>query len=270
MKNENVRKLETALSLNREIVGVKFIDYKDDFDKLDTEVPDKKGPFCYLVREAMEGKVLKIDENTIACDYSKYALGITKPNSAIKEGRSYYHAGLYESNSIAKDIVDSMGYSEHKIHGVLLGPLELIEDADIVIIVDYAQTIMRVMQSYAYKFGNPKNLSFFGNQAMCADLVAKPYKSNDINISLMCKGMRSCGRFDKGELGVGLPINMFDSLTDGAVKTINPVNTPKEKKDILESKPDDLDLGVDIDCEESYGIRLKEYGEFIQNKSTKL
>lgn len=270
MKNKNVSRLKSALSLNREIVGVKFIDYKEDFDSLDVEMPDKKGPFCYLVREAMEGNVLKIDDSIITCDYSKYALGIIKPDSAIKEGRSFCHGGLYESNSIAKDIVDSMCYSEYKIHGVLLGPLRLMEDADIVIIVDYAETMMRVMQSYAYKYGNPENLSFFGNQAMCADLVAKPYKNNDINMSLMCKGMRSYGRFDKGELGVGLPISMFDSLADGAVKTINPVNTAKEKKDILDSKPDDLDLGVDIDYDESYGIRLKEYDEFIRNKSTEL
>ncbi len=34
------------------------------------------------------------------------------------------------------------------------------EDADMVMLADYAEVIMRVMQGYAYKYGNPENLSF--------------------------------------------------------------------------------------------------------------
>lgn len=264
MKNKNVDRIMNSLKLEKEIVGVKFIDYKKEFDNLSIERAEKKGPFCYLAREAMDGNIFKADESDITCDYARYALGVTKPHNSIKEGRSYCHAGLYESNAIAKDIVESMKYSDHRIHGVVLGPLRLMEDADIVIVAGYSETIMRVMQGYAYKFGNPKNLSFFGNQAMCADLVSKPYKNNDINMSLMCKGTRVYGRFNKGEIAVGLPISMFDDLADGIVKTINPVNNSKEKKDIAESLKGDEDLVKSIDYDYNYGARLKEYDEIIE------
>jgi len=264
MKKDSIRKVEISLGLEREIVGVKFIDYKKEFDLLELDIPEKKGPFCYLVRHAMDGNLIKINSNNITCDYSKYALGITKPDEAIRAGRSYCYAGLYESNSIAKEIVESMKYSDMNIYGVVVGPLKLMEDADVVIIADYGETIMRLMQGYAYKFGNPKNLSFFGNQAMCADLVSKPYGNNDINISLMCRGARAHGRFDRGEIAAGIPISMFDSLADGIVKTINPVNNLKEKEAILNRAKNELDLIGDIDKSYRYGIGLIEYDEIIK------
>ncbi len=264
MKNENVKKATIALNLQRDIIGIKFIDFKEDFDNLSLRVPLKNGPLCYHAREAMDGKIYKAVENNLTCDYSRYALGLSKPDNTILEGRSYQYCGLCETNSVAKDIVKSMKYINHEIYGIVIGPLKMMDDADIVIIADYAETIMRIMQGYAYKFGNPKNLSFFGNQAMCADLVSKPYSNNDINISLMCKGARANGRFDKGELGVAVPIGMFDSLVDGIVKTVNPVLNSIDKKRILDELDNENDLGIKIDIGYNYGLGLKEYDNKVR------
>lgn len=264
MKNENVSKASIALNLQRNIIGVKFVDFKEDFDNLNIPVPSKNGPLCYHAREAMDGKIYKVVESNVTCEYSRYALGLSIPDNTIIEGRSYQYCGLYETNSIAKEIVRSMKYISHEIYGVVIGPLKLMDDADIVIISDYAETIMRIMQGYAYKFGNPNNLSFFGNQAMCADLVSKPYSNNDINISLMCRGARANGRFDKGELGVAIPIGMFDSLVDGILKTVNPVLNATEKKRILDKLDNEGDLGVKINIGYNYGLGLKEYDSKVK------
>jgi len=233
MKNENVKKATVVLNLQKKIIGVKFIDFKKDFDNLNIPAPLKKGPICFLAREAMDGKMFKAVEENITCAYSKYALGLSKPDNKVLEGRSYQYCGLYETNAIAKEIVANMKYISHEIYGIVMGPLELMDDADVVIIADYAETIMRVMEGYSYKLGNPKNLNFFGNQAMCSDLVSKPYTNNDINVSLMCKGTRANGRFEKGELAVAFPIGMFDSIVDGIINIINPILNSKEKKRIL-------------------------------------
>lgn len=158
-----------------------------------------------------------------------------------------------------------MKYNDQDIYGVIIGPLSLMEDADVVVIAGYGETIMRLIQGYAYKFGDPKNLSFFGCQAMCADVVSKPYANNDINITLFCRGARAYGRFDKGEIAVGLPINMFDSLADGIVKTVNPVNNPKEKETILNRAKDELDLIGEIDKSYNYEMGLIEYDEIIKD-----
>ena len=59
------------------------------------------------------------------------------------------------------------------------------------------------------------------------------FSSNDINLSLMCKGTRKSGRFDKGEISVAFPIHMFDSIVEGIISTVNPVHTPEDKTPYL-------------------------------------
>lgn len=259
MKNTNVYRISKILGLVRHVVGVKFIDFKEDFEALDYSMAPKKGSWCYLVRTAMDGQIFKADENSITCDYSKYALGLSKPDTTISEGRSYHFCGLYESNAIAKNITKAMRYPNHSIAGVVVGPLEMMEDADVVIICDNAEVMMRIMQGYGYKYGNPENLSFFGNQAMCADLTSKPYSNNDINISMFCKGTRQYGRFDSGELGAAFPISMFDNIAEGIIKTMNVVSYNDEKRKILDSLDNEDDLGVEIKFNCTYGQGLIEH-----------
>ena len=161
-----------------------------------------------------------------------------------------------------------MKYLNQNTYGLIVGPLELMEDADLVVFVDCAETIMRTMQGYAYKYGTPKNLNFFGNQASCADLVSKPYSNNDINLTLMCRGMRANGRFDKGELGVAIPINLFDSLVEGIVATANPVLNPKEKQRILDQSAD-YDFEIEFDMSYNYGKGLREYDQKVKDMRIK-
>lgn len=269
MKNYDVKRVTNVLGLQRHMVGIKFIDFKEDFDKLEIPLADKAGSWCYQVRTAMDGKMFKVGEKLVSCDYGRYALGLSKPDTTITEGRSFNFCGLSESNAIGKSVVNSMNYPNHAVYGVALGPLDEMEDADVVIICDYAEVIMRVMQGYAYKYGNPEHLSFFGNQAMCADLTAKPYGNNDINVSMFCKGTRQYGKFDKGEAGVAFPISMFDNIADGIVSTLNIVLYNQDKKRIEESFDDLDDLGIEIHYGETYGSKLIEYDTSAAEKRKK-
>ena len=58
---------------------------------------------------------------------------------------------------------------------------------------------------------------------------------------------------------------MFDSLADGIVKTVNPVNNPKEKETILNRAKDELDLIGEIDKSYNYEMGLIEYNEIIKD-----
>jgi uncharacterized protein (DUF169 family) len=259
MKNENVRQASIILNLTKKIIGVKFIDFKEDYDALEVPEAEKMGSICFHARQAMEGNLFKFVKEKVSCDYGRFALGLTKPDTTIVEGRSFEYCGLTETTAIGKNIVASMKYIDHISYGVSMGPLDEMKDADLVIIADYAETIMRVMQGYAYKYGDAKQLSFFGNQAMCADLISKPFSNHDINISLMCRGARAYGRFEKGELGVSVPIALFDNLVDGIVKTFTPVANRVEKQRVIDAiGPDDV-LHESIDLDYNYGMGLKEY-----------
>lgn len=259
MKSQNVLRAEIALNLQHNIIGVKFLDFEQDYLENKISLPEKKGPFCYHVRNAMDGLHYKIKECDVTCDYARYAIGLSKADDTIIQGRSYEHSGLYGSKSVAHDIMNAMKYLDHTIYGLEIGPLKEMDDADIVIIADYAETVMRIMQSYAYKYGAPRNLSFYGNQAMCSDMISKTFTNNDINVSLMCKGTRKSGRFDKGEISVSFPIYMFDDIVEGIVSTINPVHTPVDKRRITDYMKEENILGIEIDQSYNYGMGLVEY-----------
>ena len=185
------------------------------------------------------------------------------------KGQSLEFCGLSETASIGKEMIKSMKYMTSKLYGFVMGPLEAMTDADILVIISDSETSMRMMQGYAYKFGNPKNLSFFGNQALCADLISKPFKNKDVNISLLCKGARNYGQFESSELGLSVPIGMFDDFLEGIIKTINPVSSLKEKQRILNALEDPKALGIDIDLNYNYGLGLKEFDQKIINEKLK-
>ncbi len=265
MFNAEIKTASVILGLNRHIVGLRFIDFKKEFIDLNVPAAPHSGNFCLHIRNSMDGRHYKCKAEEVACDYARYALGLSRCNSQIREGRSYYYCGLYESRVVAKDIMRAMQYIEHDIYGIEVGPLQDMDTADIVIIADYAETIMHIMQGYAYKYGSPKNLCFYGNQAMCSDLVAKPYASNDINVSLMCNGTRRCGRFDKGEIAVAFPINMFCNIVDGVVKTANAIYSLCEKQRITSKLEHDGNCQLILDPNYVYGLGLKKYDRYIDD-----
>jgi uncharacterized protein (DUF169 family) len=252
MKNEKVHLLKVVLNLKKNPIGVKLINSKEAYDALEIEASKKIGPICYHSRQAMDGHLFKANLQHVSCDYGAYALGLDQAEAAILQGQSLEFCGLSETAALGKDMIESMTFMSSKFYGFLMGPLEAMDDADVVIIISDSETSMRMVQGYAYKFGNPKNLSFFGNQALCGDLISKPYNKDDINLSLLCKGARSYGR--------------FDDLMEGVIKTINPVSNSKEKQRILKALEDPKALGIDIDVNYNYGLGLKEFDQKIINE----
>ena len=94
----------------------------------------------------MNGNHFKVDKNLVTCDYARAAIGLVKPDISMREGRSFDYCGLAETRSIGKSIADAMMYIEQDIYGVELGPLEEMQHADIVIMVDHAQTVRKEIQ----------------------------------------------------------------------------------------------------------------------------
>lgn len=264
MKTSNVNKIKKVLKLEREIIGVKFIHYKEQYDENEVKEYGLRTTYCNMVKRAMEGSHFKLTKENFFCDYGAYALGLKKPDISVVTGNSYAVCGLYESHSIARKITEEMKYLQHEVYGVEMGPLQYMENADIVIIVTEAVQVMRVLQGYAYKFGVPKHLCTIGNQAACSDLTSKPYFNNDLNISLMCEGARKYLKCAPGELGVAMPINQFDSVAEGIIMIVNPVANNKEKDELLSRLDTEDELGIIIDKDTDYGKCLQEYDDFVQ------
>ena len=259
MENENVNTLEKALGLARHVIGVQFIYFKQEFEAL--TIPDygKKTSFCMMVKAAMDGTLFKASAPNFGCKCAIEALGIQEEMECVESGQRYFSIGLYESRAVAKAVTRTIARIKQHAFGVVLGPLELMEQADAVILMVNAYQLMRIVQGYAYKFATPQNIITAGNQGVCADLAAAPFENNDMNFSVLCAGTRKMCRWGNDEMGVGMPVQQFAPIVEGVIKTLNYIEYPEHKKAIRSrlSAPDEL--GITIDDTLHYGKLGTEY-----------
>lgn len=262
MENENVFKLRKALRLERRIVGVHFLTYRQEYDTSSFVPMQGKRSFCSMVHLASNGEKMKVQGENFSCQGGAESLGVFDQPEVTTSGRFFYECGLYGSRALARQVHDGMQHIEHRVYGIEVAPLEEMGIADIVILIGNARQMMRIIQGYSNKFGTARHLSTVGNQAMCSDLVAKPFVNNDINLSLMCAGARRNTQCTDGEMGTGFPIQYMRPLTEGVLITLNLVERNEEKKRILESLEDPMALGITIEMNTNYiqkGMRYRQY-----------
>ena len=90
MKTSNVNKIKKVLKLEREIIGVKFIHYKEQYDENEVKEYGLRTTYCNMVKRAMEGSHFKLTKENFFCDYGAYALGLKKPDISVVTGNSYW------------------------------------------------------------------------------------------------------------------------------------------------------------------------------------
>lgn len=259
MEQELVRRLALGLNLQRHIIGVNFLAYQEEFERCPGTVPPLKHSICGFANLAMDGEAIKFSDARVSCNGGALAVGLREEPERTKSGRIYEHCGLYGSHAVARAVNESMTHIPHRSYGVAMAPLEVMEDADVVIILCTAKQAMRIMQGYSYCYGCARHLSTVGNQAMCSDLCAKPFMNNDLNISFMCCGARMNTRCSDGEMAVSMPIQMFSPVAGGVLATLNVTETVQYKKELLERLDSPDALGFPIEMGAHYGKNAAAY-----------
>ncbi|QUO32443.1 DUF169 domain-containing protein [Faecalicatena sp. Marseille-Q4148] len=259
MFRENANKLQKALCLERKVMGVRFLFYKHNFEELKLPHFDKKTSFCVMARHAIDGNHFKVNYVNVVCRSAIETLGFEDPMPCMDSGERYFSLKLYESRAIAKAAAQSVPRIKHRIYGLELGPLEEMTDADVVVFMVNGYQLMRVIQGYAYKYGEPKNHHMIGLQGMCTDLVACPYERNDINYSAMCCGTRMMSQWKDEEIGVGISINKFIPMVEGVIQTLNYIEFPKYKEKIRQRLNYPEELGIIVDDNINASRLGKEY-----------
>ncbi len=257
------QQISTALTLERRIVGIRFLPYKAEFDLIE-RANDQFRSFCWFVNQASLGKGFKAAEKDLACIGGIHSLGLAKPDEATGSGRKSRASGMYSDLAVAKQVGKSMCNLEHTVYGVEIAPLEEMVEADVAIILCLPRQAMRIIQGYAYYFGMPQHLYTVGNKAVCSDLVAKPMTYNDLNISFMCTNARSHTRWDDSLMGVAMPFQKYMMVADGILQTLNPAETRPKKAVLLDKLFHPSQLGVTIEPGTEYNVRSKQYAKYCR------
>jgi len=247
-----VNKVSTVLDLNRNIVGVKFIFSKEEFEILDVKQVREKMSYCNTVRLATKGYSYKAEAENFLCKASARALGTLEVDNQVVSGQDYYSFNMYNSLGTAKYVQQNVTYIDHKIYGVLVMPLGKFEvEPDVAVMILNPYQSMRVVQGYAYHKGIAKNVKFTGNQGLCSECTATPYETNDLNVSLLCANTRFAANWQDDEMGIGMPYHLFETVADGILKTIEP-SDPDTKKEKVIKRLAERDLNVNVNLGTSY------------------
>jgi uncharacterized protein (DUF169 family) len=247
-----IDEMKTVLDLDRKIVGIKFARTKEEFEESDVSQLKNKLSYCNMVKFATKGRSFKADFDNFYCVGSLRTFGLVKKDEEVTSGRVYYGYNMYKDIETAKNVQENVTYLDEGVYGLIVQPLEKFdENPDIVLMIVNPYQSMRIVQGYAYHYGNPKSVKLTGNQGICSECTATPYTTDDLNISLLCANTRFAAKWEQNEMGVGMPFNKFMNVTDGVLKTINPSDPNVIKKEILE-RAEKNNIDIDLELGTSY------------------
>lgn len=247
---EDVVKLYASLDLTRKAVGVKLIETEAEFQSTEAVFPQKPIRYCQMVKGASAGHSIKAKAGSFSCQSGPRVLGIDPADEKNAHGENWARLGLYSSRELSEQVRAGLSYSQQPMYGVLVQPLEKYEEApDVAVIITNPYNIMRITQGYAYSYGMPGNINMLGNQAVCLECSARPYVTQDMNISLLCIGTRHLAGWGKDEMAAGIPALKFSKVIDGIYQTINIMEDDENKKRIAKNF---AEYGIPFDVRYQY------------------
>ena len=89
MEKQLIKRFSKALGLSRQVVGIKFIFLKEEYEDLDVPEPKAGGCFCALTARAMEGKIMKGKADTFGCQGGPEMLGMKRFPIMCGQGNSF-------------------------------------------------------------------------------------------------------------------------------------------------------------------------------------
>lgn len=246
--------LTVLLELKRKPVGIKFIKTEEEFREADGQEPRDGLAYCTTVAKAGEGRSFKLDVGHNRCAAASTALGMLPVSEYRYSGKMHADLKVYKDLEVSKSVAHDMIYCQESNVGVLIKPLSWYknEEPDIVIVITQPKWAMRMIQGYAYNFGQLKNIKMAGMCAVCQECTSYPWVMKQPNISMLCAGTRCIGRWDENELGIGIPADMLGDIIDGIWNTIDPME-PKKVKEKLIKELKEAGLEVpEIDLNKNY------------------
>lgn len=169
---------------------------------------------------------------------------------------------MYSDQQAAKKAVDNISINPKCPCGIEISPLELMEkDPDVVIVVSTPYNIMRLIQGYSYYYGSYKGFKMAGNQAMCAEITACTYVTNEINTSMMCSGTRFLSKWQKDEMAMGIPGDKYEKVIQGVYHTADPLERDADKERIKKAFEENKMQAPDIHMGKNYDTNYYHIGE---------
>ena len=166
---------------------------------VDRELAEGTDSFCGWALKARRGEDIYIDERNVSCPLAKFKLGYGRVPDLEEilvgwgDASTVREAKLYLDDTVTLKNVKIIHLARE------------IENPDLIIYFGKPDEIMRLVRRYSSQTGKRIMGRVSGVGAMCGELCAFPYVTNQPNLSVGCGGSRS-RVFGKDEIAVSFPI----------------------------------------------------------------
>lgn len=118
-----VKKANALLKLDRQIVGVKLVNTKEEFEKYQAITAVAPISYCVAVKSATLGHSLKFTVENSGCGGSTRALGLQAPTENFYNGKDGCRLGLYCDEELSANVASKTKICEPGTYGVIVKPL---------------------------------------------------------------------------------------------------------------------------------------------------
>lgn len=211
-------KLKTLLNLKGSPVAVKLVTDRKEIPAGTPELKEKIR-HCEMVQKARHGDVFYATKEQHACAGGAGALGIAETPEKIKTGEFYFGLGRFSTLEAAKKTMESVPRTGKHFAASLYAPLEkAVFKPDVIVVIGNPKQLLKIAQSNIYHGGGRNMASFSGIQSLCADAVAAPYNTGELNATFGCDGSRKYAKIADEELVVGIPEAKLAALAEALEK----------------------------------------------------
>jgi uncharacterized protein (DUF169 family) len=211
-------KLKTLLGLKGSPVAVKLAARMDEIPMGMPELKEKVR-HCEMVQKARAGDVFYATKEQHACAGGAGALGIMETPEKIKTGEFYFGLGRFKTLESAKRTMDAVPRTGKHFVASMYAPLEKAGfKPDVVVVIGNPKQLLKIGQSNIYEKGGRNIMSFSGIQSICADAVAQPYNTGELNATFGCDGSRKFAKIADDELVVGIPAAKLEGVVEALEK----------------------------------------------------
>lgn len=211
-------KLKAILNLKGSPVAVRLVARREE---LPAGVPvlGEKIRHCQMIQKARGGDVFYATKEQHGCAGGAGALGIIETPENIRSGEFYFKLGRFKTLDSARNTLGAIPRTGKPFVATLYAPLEKAAfKPDVVVILGNPFQLLKIAQANLYAEGGRNTAAFSGIQSLCADAVASPYITGEVNFSLGCDGSKKNAKILDDEMTVGIPMAKLEGIVDSLEK----------------------------------------------------
>jgi uncharacterized protein (DUF169 family) len=208
--------LKTALGLTGSPVAVKLAKSAEGIPE-GVQPIDETVRHCQMISRArLNGEIFYATADKHVCMGGAWALGLKELTPSLRSGEFYFKLGKFESWAACMRTIHRIPHvPELETYATVYAPLEKTPfDPHVVAIIAEPRTMLKLAQSSLYKLGGRIASSMSGIQSVCADAIAAPYLTGQINYSLGCDGSRRFSGIEDNEMVMGIPAEILPDFVE--------------------------------------------------------